>query len=387
MKFKRFWCAILIGLLLLPNLTRTAHACEPPPDWDIFLTGDHFVIGEVVEVNGIESSTEIIIQIADYFAYKIENEAEIIPETIDFHAYPWQADRFEVGDYVAASFEGTDFCNASGRAIFHVTSLDYEHLQVKLEREFIAKMLTDFINQRGRYTYIYHHNRENIYRQNRENPLGFTIFHDPTSLILGNITALEEYEITIEIWDEIYSGNKTVALESLTLQWTFSRDAHLFDNFNIGDDIAVRLQRPNISEATVHLMFHMDLFSINNDNGTITLKDVRGDESVSAFYTDLLRHRNLDLYLIRFGVRTFDENLDSYRHQRYGLITRLEGDQNIVIYEQEIVENTERERPTPVYGTLLDTPLADLYLFAAGITLISATVIIIISMRKKRRNQ
>ena len=375
MNVKKLLKIIFIGLLLLMSPPEIVYGCIPPSSWEIFLSGGRFLIGEVVDIQ----DSEISIYVTDSFAANSENGTFAISEIIDFInvdilGYPQPTERFEVGDAVVASFEGfegPEFCDANGQALFHVTSLDYAHLQVGDHSSIITEILTSFVNQRGTYTYHYSRNRGIIYRQNRENSTGFTVYIDETSLILGSIVTLDDEEVIIKVWDYVISNDNESAPEYLTYQIRHER--RFFDEFDIGDDIAIRGPLSNRLRPTY---ISADIFSVHILDDMIQLVDVRGDDSVSALYTDLLQHRNPDAYVFNFGRSTVN-SYGERQSSRYGLIERLVDGERIVIYKQEVEIEDEDEDDSE------RLPIALIMVIGTGSVLGISIIFLVLGKRKK----
>ena len=332
--------SLVIGLIFLFNPIETAYGCVPDPI-EIFMSGSHFVIGEVIEVDVDE--WEILLDVADYFSSDSAGKIEMPdsePLTASFSGNYSGVGNFEPGDYVVASFYGSDFCGSNGREILHVTSLDYATLQVKdtvwYTNGHNVRKLTDFINHRAAYEYEVYGLR--MYRQNRQNPIGFTVVYGRTSLILGQITVLDEDEITIEIWDYVTMDNvradeEELPFDHLTL---YRGRARGFNDFSIGDEVAIALRLPAGNEDTSTLTVMpidsiVDIFSINIlDNGSIQAEHIRDDSSMSALYTDLIQHRGNYPYVVTFGDTG-----------RYNSVVRLVDGELIMIYEHEEVIEEE----------------------------------------------
>jgi len=380
MTFKKLSKILLIGLVLLVKPTETVNGCDPGDPWEIFMTGSRFVIGEIVDIDGLD----ILLDVADYFVIDpaVETEitdpaaeteiidpaaeTEITDPTVDPEITTSEMQRshianiddidnsqrrtenfnidnsqsrianFNQGDYVIVSFGGEDgvsrsFCDTAGTEIFHVTSLDYETLHVKHHREHIARMLTDFVYNRGTYTYDTWSRGTRVYRQHRWNPEGWLLIYDLNSLILGNIITLEEEKFTIEIWDYVTSNGEELAFEHVTLYWEYSHHRSSFEDFNVGDSVAVTVQLPNQlptedddARVLAVIEISIDVFSINIlDDGSMQLERVQEDSGLSALYTDLLQHRGNYSYVVTFGSL-----------RRYESIDRLVDDELIRVYQQ-----------------------------------------------------
>jgi len=376
---------ILIGVLVFSMLPfEVAYGCAPPEDWEIFLSGDHFVIGEVVEI----VDSEILIDTVDYFISEVANDAELVSEIVSFPGYSWQIERFEQGDYVIASFDGENFCEATTGAIFHVTSLDYATLQVEDTLGRVFRMLTDFVNHRGAYAY-YEGRNSSVYRQHRQNPMGWMIAYDPTSLVLGEIIAFERDEVTIEIWDYVTPNGEELAFDRLTL---YQDRHHLFNNFNVGDDVAVKIRIP-IGDGDARTLMSsshssMDIFSVNVlEDGSVQLENVRmetvrEDSSLSALYTDLLQHRRNYPYVVTFG---------SSRYQRYQTVARLVDGELIMIYEQEEPEEADEvvvltAEPEPLtLSATGDSEWPTLAMMSIGISGALGVIVVFLVVKKRKR--
>lgn len=379
---KKFLSIILIGLILLLKPPVIVDGCAPPWDWEIFISGDHFVIGQVIEVE----DSEFLIAVADYFTSEVANDANLIGEVVSFSTSSiWQQDPINQGDYVVASFDGVNFCDATTGAIFHVTSLDYATLLVKdsIEPNRILFMLTDFVNHRGAYSYRETNTR--IYRSHRQNSMEFSIIYNSTSLILGDIVAIDEGEIIMEISDYITSEDRSLTSEQLTLYWTFDSERRLFDDFNVGDAIAVNLEL--LSENTdmrARAIWEVDVFAVTHLDEEVQLRDVRGHQGVSALYTDLLQNRDIYEYRVIFERGS----------RNYTTVVRLVDGEWLVIYEQEVEEEDSENlvieldldqftRPTPTYPGL---PIA-LMTISIGSALGIAIIFLVVSKRKDLKNE
>ena len=345
MMFKKISKTILIVLVLLIKPTETANGCDPGESWEIFMTGSRFAIGEIVDIDGLD----ILLDVADYFIIGRTIETEKIDSerhndnnqsrTENFNIANSQSriENFDQGDYVIVSFGGEDmvgrgFCDTSGTEIFPITSLDNETLHVKHRQEHISKMLTDFVYHRGTYTYETWSRGTRIYRQHRSNPEGWLLIYDLNSLILGNITVLEEEKLTIEIWDYVTSDGEALAFELVTFYW---EDHHRrsFEDFNVGDTVALTVQLPTQLSAkdedarvlaTIEIsdVFFIDII----DYDIVLLEHVQENSGLSALYTDFLQHRGYYSYVVTFGSLL-----------RYESIERLEGEGLIMVYQQGMV--------------------------------------------------
>ena len=325
---KKLSKAILIGLLFLLKSTEIIHGCEPDPVRN-FMSGFSFVIGEISTID----ETEILIDVADYFTSEFEsNEAqELNLETVSVPSSEWRMQHFEQGDYVVVAFDVEACYWDNEKEVFHVTSLDYATLQVEDRMRqgwgSAERMLTDFINHQAAYSYQQRNSR--IYRQHRSNPTGWLIIHDPTSLILGQITVLEWNEITIEIWDYVTPYGIELAFDRLNLHQT-----HRFNDFNVGDDVAVNIQVP-VGDGDARTLTaipvnpSLDILSVRDlDDGSIRLEAISEDSSASAYYTDLLQHRGNYPYVVTFGGTG-----------RYKSVARIVDDELITVYEEvEVIE-------------------------------------------------
>jgi len=322
----------LIGFIFFPRSVETTYGCDFH-SWDFFMDGSQFVIGVVISIDESEVSIEVTDSFAPHFT---PSESLIeISDVVYFPSDRWQRfERLKQGDHVVASLTSECPCCERDGSIFHVTSLDYATLQVVEEPGgSTLRMLTDFVNHRAIYTHRF--NSLRVYRQHRQNPIGFTLAYDPTSLILGEITSLEQGEITIEIWDYITPDGAELAFDHLRWSWD---DENEFTRFNVGDDIAVNLWLPSgDGESRTLTATSMTIFSINVlDDGSIQLE--RGnDASLSALFTDLIQHRRYYPYVVTFA--------GSHQHRRYQSVARLVDGELIMIYGQQIiveerVENT-----------------------------------------------
>jgi len=380
---KKLFRIILISLIFLAKPVELVHGCGPDDKWEIFMTGSHFAIGEIVDIDG----SEILIDVADYFIVDHGVEIEITTsELFKFsfiNSQSWVED-FSLGDYVVISLGGSDmmigmnFCDMSGTEIYPVTSLDYTTLQVESEDELISRMLTDFVYHRG--TYMYHASRVRVYRKHRQNPAGWLLFYDPTSLILGRITVLDEDEITIEIWDYVRTDHERVddelPFEHLTL---YRGEAFRFNDFSIGDDIAVALRLPTAAEdartlTAVPTESLRDTFSINilEEDGSVQVEHIRGDASVSAFYTDLLQHRGNYTNVVTFGGTS-----------RYKSVARLVDGELIMVYEEEEV-GSEQMESADATREAADSDLLVLILVIAGIGGVLGVGVVLVAKVKKQ---
>ena len=351
--------------------------------WDVFMDGSQFVIGEVIAAN----ESEIHIEVADSFIpYGATNEGAIAPsEVISFSSEYWDRyEHFQPGDYVVASLDPENTCSWDESNIFHTTSLNYAILQVENTSGHALRILTDFVNHRATYEY-----REGgaprgtrIYRQHRQHQTGFTVIYDETKLILGQIVALNPDDITIEIWDYVATVEHELSFDRLNL-WGYGS---AFDDFNVGDDVAVNIRMPVVDEDTRTLVamptFSLDIFSVHNlADGSIQLTHIREEDSdgISTLYTDLLQHRGEYSYVVTFG-----------RFGRYQSVARVVDDELIMIYEQdEVIEDLENP-----FDELEDEILAGesvesdwlivtLVIAGTGVMLGVAVVIIAIKTRKQ----
>jgi len=347
MTFKKLSIIVIIGLIgsvLLLSPIETAYGCEPDP-FEIFTTGSHFIIGEVLTID----ETEILIDVADYFMPPSATNEELVEtsETINFPSSSWLLEHFNQGDYVITSFNGTGCSWDGAEEIFHVTSLDYTTLQVEDRMSktwgMAERMMTDFVNHRATYNYQQRNSR--IYRQHRENPAGWMVIYDPPSLILGEITVLNPDEVTIEIWDYVAPDEKELAFDRLTL---YRGHTTVFNNFNIGDDVAVIFRLPvgdgdARTLTAIPLGSPMDVFTINIlENGDIQAEHIREDSSISAFYTDLIQHRRNYPYVVTFGGTG-----------RYKSVARLVNGELVMVYEQEEVVIEQVESANQVAAEIL----------------------------------
>jgi len=375
MTFKKLSVIILIGSILLLSPIETVHGCEPDPVRN-FMSGSHFIIGEVIAID----ETEILIDVADNFTPESDsNEAQELTSEVSVPSSEWRVQHFEQGDNVVATFGVEDCYWDNEEEIFHVTSLDYATLQVEDRMRqgwgMDERVLTDFINHRGTYNYQQRNSR--VYRQHRNNPAGWMIIHDSTSLILGQITALEWDEVMIEIWDYVTPDGVELAFDRLSLHQT-----HRFNDFNVGDDVAVNIQVPvgdgdaRTLTAILAGSSSMDVFSVSHLNdGNVKVEAIPEDNILSAFYTDLLQHRGNYPYVVTFEGTA-----------RYKSVARLIGNELIMVYEEvEVVE----EQAEPVNEEEIEflTPREVMgsywiVLAFAAIGVAGVLIILVVKMRK-----
>jgi len=378
-KLNIFLAIVLAGLILLPSSTETAYGCDFH-SWDFFMESSQFVIGVVVATSGSEVAIEVTDSFAPHFI-----PSELLIETSEIIYFPsdrWRRyERLEQGDYVVAALNECPCCERDSN-IFHVTSLDYATLQVIDDADGpTLRMLTDFVNHRA--TYIHRFRSPRVYRQNRQNPMGFTVAYDPTSLILGEITALERGEVTIEIWDYITPEGAELAFDYLRWYWD---DIDGFSDFSVGDDIAVNLWLPTGGrESRTLTATSTTVFSINTlDDGSMELEHSR-DASLSAFYTDFLGHRGSYPNVVTFG--------ESSQPQRYRSVARLVDDELIMIYGQvrvieaqvESIDMIDIELLTSWDTTGINSNWITLTFVLAGIggVLVVAMVVLVVKIKKQ----
>jgi len=333
MIFKKLLRIILVGLVFLLKPIEIAHGCEPHPVRN-FMSGSHFAIGEVIAID----ETEILIDVADYFMLEhiTNEELEVLMMTSETFSFPSSTRRvqyFEQGDYVIASLGVAGGCYfENDEEIFHVTTLDYATLQVedRMGQGWMPERMltvTEFVN------HGFQQRNSRTYRQHHQTPMGWLAAYNTTSLILGQITAFERDEVTIEIWDYVIPDEIELTNDRLTL---YQERHHLFIGFNVGDDVAVTLRVPTGDGDTRTLVStdhsSMDIFSVNVlEDGSVQLESDRirtgsEDSSLSALYTDLLQHRGNYPYVVTFGGTG-----------RYKSVARLVDDELIMIYQQEEV--------------------------------------------------
>ena len=381
---KKISRSILAGLVFLLSMfsmfsfTETVYGCADDP-WEIFMGGTRFIIGEVV----VSDESEFLIDVADYFIPEVANDSWTTSlEVLSFGIESWRLANFEPGDYVVASLYSTEpGCNGTVDEIFHVTSLDYETLQVK-DNGRDSRILSAFVNQRAVYSF-----REGssgrLYRQHRQNPNGYIVVHGVANLILGQITSFEGDEVTIEIWDYVLETGGALTFNQLTLYW---RNLPLND-FNVGDNVAINLRIPVSDVDTSTLMVMpasqtLDVFSVNVlEDGNVQVESVREDSSISALYTDLLQHRGNYPYVVTFGGT-----------ERYQSVARLVDNELIMIYEQEEVveeledasDELEDEMLTPTTSSIeSEWSIVALAISGTGVAVGAAVVILAIKTRKQ----
>ena len=146
---------VVVGIILFFVSSITAFGIDPN---DNIMRNDHdtLLIGEIISMD----DDEVVIEAMEYIvsAYDlIEDEArrQLRPRTVRVVDDAWMDD-FYIGDYVLASLnqEGSQFVVAWGiYPIRKVYELDWEVWRVEARDELTSIILSDFVNQEGRYMY------------------------------------------------------------------------------------------------------------------------------------------------------------------------------------------------------------------------------------------